>query len=118
VFLQYFIPAILIIYMFLKRKVVIHYLLLYANKVFDKIQKASVFSRFHLTKQMRKLKKQPFVYFTKGDNIAVLNKVILYVEENEITQKLKIVTVLQKEETPNATFVRDLEALDRAYPDF
>lgn len=118
VFLQYFIPAILIIYMFLKRKVVIHYLLLYANKVFDKIQKASVFSRFHLTKQMRKLKKQPFVYFTKGDNIAVLNKVILYVEENEITQKLKIVTVLQKEETPNATFVRDLQALDRAYPDF
>ena len=46
VFLQYFIPAILIIYMFLKRKVVIHYMLLYANSIFDKIQKASLFSRF------------------------------------------------------------------------
>ncbi len=118
VFLQYFIPAILIIYMFLKRKVVIHYMLLYANSIFDKIQKASVFSRFHLTKEMRKLNKQPFVYFTKGDNIAVLNKVLMYVLENEITQKLKIVTVLQKEEQPNETFLRDLEALDRAYPDF
>ena len=118
VFLQYFIPAILIIYMFLKRKAVIHYLLLYVNSIFDKIQKASVFSRFHLTKEMRKLNKQPFVYFTKGDNISVLNKVLMYVLENEITQKLKIVTVLQKEEQPNEIFLRDLEALDRAYPDF
>jgi len=117
VFLQYFIPAILIIYMFLKRKAVIHYLLLYANSVFDKIQRASVFSRFHLTKEMRKLNKQPFVYFTKGDNIAILNKVIQYVQENEITQKLKIVTVLQKEQKLNKIFERDFQALDRAYPD-
>lgn len=117
VFLQYFIPAILIIYIFLKRKVVIHYLLIYANSIFDKIQRASVISRFHLTKEMRKLNRQPFVYFTKGDNIAILNKVIIYVKENEITQKLKIVTVLQKEQQLNETFVRDFEALDRAYPD-
>ncbi|HET7118536.1 MAG TPA: APC family permease [Hanamia sp.] len=117
VFLQYFIPAILIIYLFLKRKMVIHYLLLYANSIFDTIQKVSLFSRFHLTKEMRRLNRQPFVYFTKGDNIAVLNKVIQYVQENEITQKLKIVTVLQKEEKLNKTFVRDFETLDRAYPE-
>lgn len=117
VFLQYFIPAILIIYAFLKRKVVIHYLLLYANKVFDRISKLALFSRFHLTKEMRKLNKQPFVYFTKGDNIATLNKVIIYVKENEITQKLKIVTVLQTETQMSDTFMRDFEALDRAYPD-
>jgi len=117
VFLQYFIPAILIIYAFLKRKVVIHYLLLYANKIFDEISKLALFSRFHLTKEMRKLNKQPFVYFTKGDNIATLNKVIIYVKENEITQKLKIVTVLQTEMQMSDTFMRDFEALDRAYPD-
>ncbi|MEO8963020.1 MAG: APC family permease [Ginsengibacter sp.] len=117
VFLQYFVPAILIIYMFLKRKVVIHYMLLYANTIFDKIQKASLFSRFHLTKEMRRLTRQPFVYFTKGDNIAILNKVIQYVQENEITQKLKIVTVLQKEQKLNKIFERDFQALDRAYPD-
>lgn len=117
VFLQYFVPAILIIYMFLKRKVVIHYLLIYANSIFDKIQKASVFSRFHLTKEMRKLNSQPFVYFTKGDDISILNKVIQYVQENEITQKLKIVTVLQKEQKLNKIFERDFQAMDRAYPD-
>ncbi|MBS1729457.1 MAG: APC family permease [Bacteroidetes bacterium] len=117
VFLQYFIPTILIIYAFLKRKVVMHYLLLYANRVFDKLSELALFSRFHLTKEMRKLNKQPFVYFTKGDNIATLNKVIIYVKDNEITQKLKIVTVLQTETQMSDTFMRDFEALDRAYPD-
>ncbi len=117
VFLQYFIPSILIIYFFLKRKSVIHYSLQYVNQIFDAIQRLSAFSRFHLQNEMRKLNKQPFVYFTKGDNIATLNKVIIYVIENEITQKLKIVTVLNQEQELSETFVRDFEALDRAYPD-
>ena len=116
-FLKYFIPSILIITLFLKRKAVIHYMLQYANSIFDSINKAAIFSRFHLTNEMRKLNRQPFVYFTKGDNIAVLNKVITYVQENEITQKLKIVTVIQREEQLTETFDRDLQALDRAYPD-
>ena len=38
-------------------------------------------------------------------------------QENEITQKLKIVTVLQKEQKLNKTFERDFQTLDRAYPD-
>jgi len=117
VFLQYFIPAFLIITIFLERKMVIRYLIIYVNKFFDKLQQATIFSRFHLAKQLRQLNKQAFVFFTKGDDIAVLNKVIIYVRENEITQRLKIVTVLQKEEQMNETFMRDFEALDRAYPD-
>ena len=117
VFLQYFIPAILIIYIFLKRKVVIHYLLEYANKMFDKISKLSLFSRFHLTRQIRKMNRQAFVYFTKGDDIPTLNKVIIYVRDNEITQKLKIVTVLAEEQQMPENFIRDFEALDRAYPE-
>lgn len=117
VFLQYFIPAMLIISFFLRRKTAFHYLLMYVNQIFDTIQKLSVFSRFHLQKEMRKLSRQPFVYFTKGDNIATLNKVIIYVKENEITQTLKIVAVLEEEQQLSETFVRDFEALDRAYPD-
>jgi amino acid transporter len=117
VFLQYFVPSILIIFALLRRKIILHYSLLYLDKVFVKISKASVFSRFHLTKELRKLNRQPFIFFTKGDDISTLNKVIIYVRDNEITQKLKIVTVLQKEEEINEVFERDFEALDRAYPE-
>lgn len=117
VFLQYFIPAFLIVTLFLERKVVIRYLIIYVNKFFDKVQRATILSRFQLTKELRHLNKQAFVFFTKGDDIAILNKVIIYVRENEITQRLKIVTVLQKEQKLDETFMRDFEALDRAYPD-
>ncbi len=117
VFLQYFVPAFLIITLFLERKVVIRYLIIYVNNFFDKVQRVTLLSKFHLTKELRNLNKQDFVFFTKGDDIAILNKVIIYVRENEITQRLKIVTVLQKEQQLNDTFMRDFEALDRAYPD-
>jgi len=117
VFLQYFIPAFLIITLFLERKMVIRYLLIYVNKFFDKLQRATIFSRIHLTRELRNLNKQAFVFFTKGEDISILNKVIIYVRENEITQRLKIVTVLQKEQKIDETFMRDFEALDRAYPD-
>ena len=117
VFLQYFIPAILIIYLFLRRNAVFKYLLVVANNFFDKIQRVSLLSRLHLTREMRKLNRQVFVYFTKGDDISILNKVIIYVQENEITKNLKIVTVLDKEEHVSENFLRDFETLDRAYPD-
>lgn len=117
VFIQYFLPSFLIIYLFLKRKTVIHYLLIYVNAFFDKIRQAAVFSRLHLTKILSKLNSQSFVYFSKGDNISILNKVIQYVEANEITRNLKIVTILDKEGEANSEFERDLNALERAYPD-
>ena len=60
---------------------------------------------------------QEFVYFTKGDDIEVLNRVMMYVEENEITKKLRIVTVMQGEQRVTDAFLRDLEVLDRAYPE-
>ncbi len=117
VFLQYFLPAILIVYLFLRRNAVLKYLLLVANNFFDRIQRISLISRLHLTREMRKLNRQVFVYFTKGDDISILNKVIIYVQENEITRNLKIVTVLKEEQHVSESFMRDFETLDRAYPD-
>ncbi|MCO5233935.1 MAG: APC family permease [Chitinophagales bacterium] len=117
VFLQYFIPTFLVIYLFLRRKIVFNYLLIYINSLFDRIRELAVFSRLYLTREMRKLNRQPFVYFSKGDNIAILNRVIQYVLENEITQRLKIVTVLSETQELNADFERDLQALGRVYPD-
>lgn len=117
VFLQYFIPAVLIIYLFLRRNAVLKQLLIIANNIFDRIQRISLISRLHLTKEMRKLNRQVFVYFTKGDNISILNKVIIYVQENEITRNLKIVTVLKQDQELSESFMRDFDALDRAYPD-
>lgn len=41
----------------------------------------------------------------------------MYLHENEATNKMKIVTVLEKEQIPDPKFLADFEVLDRAYPD-
>ncbi|HEY4198866.1 MAG TPA: APC family permease, partial [Mucilaginibacter sp.] len=118
VFLQYFIPSILCIYLLLNRKQIMQYgLTLLDSGTFDGINKWAVFSRFHIRKHIKHLSEQHFVYFTKGDDISVLNKVMIYVQENEITTNLKIVTVVNHEHSLSASFMADFEVLDRAYPE-
>lgn len=117
VFLQYFIPSIVILYLLLNRKQILQYLLIIVTSFFDTIKRWAVISRLHITKYIRKLSDQEFVYFTKGDDISVLNKVLIYVQENEITTRLKIVTVLKEEQDISPSFLNDFEVLDRAYPE-
>lgn len=117
VFLQYFIPSVILIYLLLNRKQILQYLLIVVTSAFDRIKRWAVLSRLNLRNYLRKLTTQEFVYFTKGDDISVLNKVMIYVQENEITTKLKIVTVLKEHQELAPEFMRDFDALDRAYPE-
>ncbi|MBK9076619.1 MAG: APC family permease [Flavobacteriales bacterium] len=117
VFLQYFVPTVLITFLFLKRNVILEYLTVVVTSFLESMQNLARFSRLRLSRTVHRLTQQEFVYFTKGDNIAVLNRVMMYVEENEITKRLRIVTVLKEgQETPPG-FLSDLHVLDRAYPD-
>ena len=117
VFLQYFIPFMLVLFLLLERKQILQYLLLVVNSFFNTIKRWAAVSRLHLSRHIRKLSEQEFVYFTKGDDVSVLNKVMIYVQENEITTKLKIVTVLKEGQEVSPQFLSDFEVLDRAYPD-
>ena len=93
------------------------YMLIIVNSFFDSLEKVATLSTFHIKKAIRTISAQEFVYFTKGDDISILNKVMIYVQENEITKKLKIVTVLKEEQDISPDFLRDFEVLDRAYPE-
>ncbi len=117
VFLQYFIPAVLIIQLFLKRNVILEYLAVVVSSLLESVDKVARYTRLRLNRTIRQLVQQEFVYFTKGDNLSVLNRVMIYVEENEITKKLKIVTVLKDGQRMPVDFLSDLKVLDRAYPD-
>ncbi len=73
-------------------------------------------SNRYLEHMHKKINDQEFVFFTKGDNVAILNKVMQYVQFNETTRKLKIVNV-KKEGDNNELLRKDIEVLDRAYPE-
>jgi hypothetical protein len=116
VFLQYFAPALAVVFILLNRREILKMTLVVMDSFFDAISEIARASRVKLTFQINRLSNQQFVYFSKGDSIAKLNKVMFYVQENETTNRLKIVTVLKPDQEMSQSFLKDLEVLDRAYP--
>ncbi|OQR93879.1 transmembrane protein [Achlya hypogyna] len=73
-----------------------------------------------LVRTIKSIKTQPFVFFIKSPDLTTINKVILYVRSNEMTNTLRFVHVYP-EETPDAlatiAALREMVALfDRIYP--
>jgi hypothetical protein len=67
--------------------------------------------------RIKKINSQQFVFFTRGDDIAALNKAMLYVRKNEHTNRIKIVTVAPEASNVPERLAKDLEFLDEAYPE-
>ena len=117
VFMEYFIPTIVLVAIMLNRTAILKglfYILKYAS---DKIQNVVSIGNRTLIRMINDINAQEFVFFTKDDNVAVLNKVMIYVSQNELTRKLKIVTILGDGQKSSPALERDIEVLDRAYPD-
>lgn len=115
-FTKYLIPSLLIVFVMLNRTVLIQLGIDALEYFHNPIRKIVVLSNRYLFRLNQKIKSQEFVFFTKGDDVAILNKVMQYVEDNETTKKLKIVNV-KKPEDSNEDLIHDLKVLDRAYPD-
>ncbi len=115
VFLQYFLPSMAVVYIMLNRASILELILAAATSFAHEYPGVSRFSRLQVQKATRELHQQEFVFFTKGDNVANLNKVMAYVVENEFTNRLKIVTLLREGETYSQDLVNDIGVLDRAY---
>jgi hypothetical protein len=64
-----------------------------------------------------RINSQEFVFFAKHDDVATLNKVMMYIKRNEQTKKIRIVTVLAPGNRVHENLLKDVEVLDRAYPE-
>ncbi|RYU84265.1 APC family permease [Hymenobacter persicinus] len=114
VFLQYFLPAMLVVYVMLNRTSILNLTLAGIDSVAEH-SRFSRFGRLLVKRKLRELHQQEFVFFTKGDNVANLNKVMAYVVENEFTNRLKIVTLLNEGDQVSPDLLTDIRVLDRAY---
>jgi amino acid transporter len=115
-FINYLIPSFIFIAIMLNRSVLIRLLIEAIEYFYKPLRKMVILSNRYLTKMNAKINNQEFVFFTKGDNVAILNKVMQYVQGNETTMQLKIVNVKQPNDS-NDLLKKDLEVLDRAYPE-
>lgn len=114
-FIAYLLPAVAVILIMLNRLEIIKGILYILDYLYRPLRRAVVLSSRYLTGLHHQISSQEFVFFTRKDNVAILNKVMQYVQDNETTKKLKIVNVLKHGED-NEMLKRDLEVLDRAYP--
>ncbi|MCF6240204.1 MAG: APC family permease [Bacteroidales bacterium] len=116
VFLIYFIPAILFVIVMLNRTILLKLLLNILDAIFDPIRAFFIKTHKIIQQTINKINSQEFVFFTKGDSIATLNKVMLYISNNEHTKKLKIVLVLKEGEEVPEKLLQEIDFLDREYP--
>ncbi|MFK5879588.1 MAG: APC family permease [Flavobacteriaceae bacterium] len=117
VFLGYFIPSISFILIMLNRTLLLKLLLKTIDAVFDPIRKFVIKTDRKIIRKIDEINNQEFVFFTKGDNIATLNKVMLYIIKNEHTRKLKIVIVLKNDEQAPPNLAQEIDFLNREYPE-
>jgi amino acid transporter len=115
VFIKYLIPTLLFVAVMLNRVRVITWAIYLIKYLYRPLRGFAVMGSKRLERLSKKITSQELVFFTRGDNVAILNKVMIYVEENEATKRLKIVHICNPE-SDNKELIKDIEVLDRAYP--
>ena len=117
VFLEYFIPTFLFVLVMLNRTKLLRAILELIKYLFEPVQKGVRKINRNILRLIEDINSQEFVFFTKDDEVATLNKVMLYISKNEHTKKLKVVSVIEEGETISERLKSDIEVLDREYPE-
>lgn len=115
-FLEYFIPAMLLITVMLGRVTILRGYLFLVNSILMFLVHRMTSTSVAIRSQIDKINSQQIVFFTRGDNLANLNQAMLYVQENEDSNRVKVVTVVSDEQQISSKLRRDLEILNEAYP--
>lgn len=116
VFLDYFIPSIVFIGVMLNRTILLKFLLKTIHYVFDPFRNLVLQTDKKILSVISDINSQEFVYFTKDDDVETLNKVMLYIQKNEHTKKLKVVTATKNGNEITDQFRNDINVVDREYP--
>lgn len=118
VFFEYFIPAIIFVAIMLNRIILLEVMLRFIEYLFVPIVKLVKNTNELIFETIDGIQSQEFVFFTRGDNLSNLNKVLLYIKDNEHTRKIKIVMVCRQEDSEMVDkLAQDIEFLDREYPE-
>ena len=116
VFLQYFIPTLLVVSVMLGRIALLKAALFVVRAVLAYFDLRMRTLSASIRGKMEEINSQQTVFFTRGDNIANLNSAMVYVSRNEHSNRIKFVTVVSKPDQVPARIEKDLKFLDRTYP--
>ena len=114
---EYLLPTLLIVGIMLGRIGLLKVCLFVVQALSEKIRRVTGGVSESLQERIRAINSQQFVFFSRGDDIHNLNRVVLYVLKNEHTSRIKVVTVVGDGDEAPAKLERDIGFLNEAYPD-
>ena len=116
-FFYYFIPTAGIVLIMLYRQHIMQFFLFVADEMMKNFELSHKRMRRRVHDRIEALKSTGLIFFTKGDDVASLNRAMLYVQENEIAKKITVIHILDGTTEPPPRLKADLELLDEIYPD-
>ena len=89
VLVEYLVPTLLVVAIMLGRIGLLKVCLFVVQAVSEKIRRITGGVSESLRERIRAINSQQFVFFSRGDNIHNLNRVVLYVLRNEHTSRIQ-----------------------------
>jgi amino acid transporter len=87
-----------------------------SRAIVERVMSFNEWVRATVRRKIEAISGRAVVYFTKGDDITVLNRAALYVLKNEQTKWLKVVNVYSDEADIPPDLAPQLRTIDRLYP--
>jgi amino acid transporter len=116
VFVTYYIVGLALVATMFLRIEILRVGLFVSRSVLDRVMKVNEWVRRTVYRRIEEITRNEVVYFTKGDDISVLNRAALYVLKNEQTNRLKVVSAYEKEEDIRPELAKELSTVDHLYP--
>jgi amino acid transporter len=117
VFVEYFVPTVLVVAIMLKRTVLLKICLFFVRSVSVAVRDVMARIAGAIRERIEAINAQQFVFFTRGDSVANLNEALLYVRRNEQTSRVKVVIVARDEAEIPERLATDVAFLDEVYPE-
>ncbi len=116
-FLAYFLPTLVVVGIMLGRISLLRGIGFFVRSISESVERKADEIGNRLAHWINGINSQQFVFFTRGDSAATLNQAILYVLDNEHTNRIKVVTVFPSKNEVPERLKSDLEFLDETYPE-
>jgi len=116
VFATYYLIGLAAVTVMFLRIEILRVALFLSRAVVDRVTAANEWIRRTVYGKIEEINSREVVYFTKGDDISVLNRAALYVLKNEQTNRMKVVNVYQNEAEIPGHLAEQLSMVDRLYP--
>lgn len=116
VFATYFTAVSAGVAIMLLRIPLLRALLFFSKIIVDRVTRFNAALQARVVRQVRRINSMSVVYFTRGDDLATLNRAALYVLENEQTQHMTVVYVYGDEKDIPSRLANHLQTIDHLYP--